>query len=358
MPRPNQYLDKIDRVDLDNKSRKGFLKLDKNENHSGLPKDFVKNVLSEIDPDMLATYPEYGKVKQKIAKHVGLKPENISLSNGSDSSIMYIYKTYVQERDKIITTDPTFAMYPIYSKIFNADTIMIPYKSLDLFPKKEFTSAINKDIKLTVIVNPNNPTGSFVDLHYIEEVIKKAKQYDSIVIVDEAYYYYSKKVNTAVDLVKKYDNLIVLRTFSKLFSMATLRIGYAIADKKIVDNLRKVKPTFDVDGLSVLFAEKILDRDDIINNLIDQDKKGKQYLAEKLKQEGINYKISNANFVLINCKDRVKEIIEKLEKEKILVGGGFKQEYLKNYIRVSTCKEQYMDEFWNKFIKIWRENEQ
>jgi histidinol-phosphate aminotransferase len=311
MPSPKKHLEKINRVNLDSVSRRGFLRLDKNENPGGLPEEFIQEVLSEINSEFISSYPEYGKVKEKIANHIGLKPVNISLSNGSDSSIKNIFETYISNNDNILVTDPTFAMYPIYSKIFNAQTISIPYQSLDIFPKEDFLEALDEDVKISVIVNPNNPTGSSVDISFIEEAVKKAQQYHSIVIVDEAYHYYYPE--TAMSLIHDYNNLIVLRSFSKMFSMASLRLGYAAANEQIVNHLQKVKPTFEVNSVAALFGAKILEREEIIDELIIEESEGKRVLAEKLREENIECKIGKANFILIKCGKRVNEIMEKLE---------------------------------------------
>lgn len=352
MPSPKKHLEKIDRVNLDSVSRRGFLRLDKNENPGGLPKEFINEVLSKIDTEFISSYPEYGKVKEKIANHIGLKPVNISLSNGSDNAIKNIFETYVSKDDNILVTDPTFAMYPIYSKIFNAHIISVPYHSIDFFPKEEFLDALDEDVKISVIVNPNNPTGSSVDIPFIEQALRKAQQYDSIVIVDEAYHYYYPE--TAMNLIHDYDNLIVLRTFSKMFSMASLRLGYAAANEQIVNHLQKIKPTFEVNSVATLFGAKILERKEIIDELILEESEGKRFLSEKLREENIECKIGKANFILIKCGKRVNEIMEKLEERKILIGGGFNQDFLKDYIRVTTGKMEIMNRFFDEFIKIWR----
>lgn len=355
MPQAKPHLKSLFRTPILEDSRRGFLRLDMNESVSGLPDDFVKSILAKIDSECVASYPEYKAFQEKVAAYNNLQPENICLSNGSDAAIKYIFDAYVSPGDKVLLTDPTFAMYPVYSQMFRAQAVTIPYNGDFTFPLDAFLRCIIPDIRIAVVVNPNNPTGVALEPSCMQKIIAKCEREDVLLVLDEAYFYFCDK--TAIDEIKKYQNLIVLRTFSKLCSLATLRLGYAAACSDIVENLRKVKPTYDVNGIAVLFAEKILDHPYIIQGLIRSVRKGKEYLTQKLAGEGIEYREGNANFILIKCNERVDEIIRKLAAKKILVSGGFKQDFLKDYIRVNIGDKITMKQFWDVFIDIWREKD-
>lgn len=346
------HLENLYRTESSLIPRKGYLRLDMNEGVPGLPEGFVREVLSEITPEFLATYPEYRALQEKLASHNNLKPENISLSNGSDAAIKYIFDAYVSAGDKILLTDPTFAMYPVYCKMFNAKPIIVTYKPDLSFPEDDFIDRISHDIRAAIVVNPNNPAGNAVEAGALLSIIKKAADNDVLIVVDEAYFYFYPE--TMIGQVKKYENLIVLRTFSKLCGMAALRLGYAVACPEIIENIIRVSPTYDVNGLAVLFAETILDNPDIIQNLVKLTNEGKRYLTQKLTEEGIEYKAGCANFILIKCCARVDEITGRLAEKNILVAGGFKQNFLKDYIRVTIGNRAVMEQFWKSFIDIWR----
>ncbi len=352
MPEAKPHLKYLSRTRKDRKSRKGYLRLDMNEGIPGLPQDFVSRVLSGIDSELLASYPEYKTLREKIASHNNLNPENIALSNGSDAAIKYIFDTYVSAADKILLTDPTFAMYPVYCAMFNSESIVVEYKPDLSFPSEEFIEKISSDVKIAVIVNPNNPTGTALRQQELIRIIKKAVDKDVLIVVDEAYFYFYPE--SIIAEVKNYKNLIVLRTFSKLCSMAAVRLGYAAACPEIIKNLRKVKPSYDVNGLAVLFAQRLLSKPDIIQSLIQSVSEGKKYLTQKLTEEAIEYKDGCANFVLIKCKDRIKEIENSLADKRILVHPGFTQDFLKDYLRVSVGNRTVMERFWVSFIKIWK----
>jgi histidinol-phosphate aminotransferase len=352
MPKPKKPLVDLYRTKPPAYSRHDYLRLDMNEGVPGLPADFIERALTGIDGHWLATYPEYHALHTKIAAHNGLVPENIILSNGSDAAIKYIFDAYVSPGDRILLTDPTFAMYPVYCRMFEAEPISVAYRDDLSFPWEEFIDRMGPDVRLAVVVNPNNPTGYALPPSRIIELVAHAAQYKILVLVDEAYYYYYP--GTVIQAVKDFQNLVVLRTFSKLCGMAALRLGYAGACPAVIENLWKVRPTFDINGLAVRFAERLLEDPEIIQGLIRESRTGKDFLVQKLAAAGIQYRDGDANFVLINCNGKVDDIIKGLAAEKILVSGGFRHESLQDYIRVTVAKRELMEEFWPVFIKIWK----
>lgn len=353
MPTVKQYLQEIYRTQS-NGSRKGCLRLDMNESVPGLTNEFVQNVISELNADFLAQYPEYHNLLKKIADAAQIQPDNICLSNGSDAAIKYIFDAYVSPSDKVLLTDPTFAMYPVYSKIFNAQPIVIEYQPDMSFPAEQFLEKLSTGVKIAIVVNPNNPTGTLLKREDLLKIIETAQSNDVLIIVDEAYFHFGSY--SVIDLVRKYDNLIVLRTFSKICSIAAARIGYAAACPQVIENLTKVKPTFDVSGLAVLLAERILDHPSVLESVIDNMTRGKMFLTQKLDKEGLEYSIGYGNFILIKCGSRVSEIIDKLNQRDILISGKFKQLFLQDYIRVTLGDVISMQRFWESFIDIWQED--
>ena len=352
MPPIKHHLSRIYRTNTDEKSRQGFLRLDMNESLSGLPKKFINDVFSRVSPDYLATYPEYRSLKEKIAQFNNVLPENILLANGSDAAIKYIFDVYIKEGDKVLLTDPTFAMYPVYGQIFNAQAVLVEYNHDLSFPKNKFLKMMNSDVKMAVIVNPNNPTGSVISPQDLQEIITLAADKDILLIIDEAYFPFCPY--TVVEQVKHFSHLIVLRTFSKMLAMAGARLGYAVACPSVIESLGRVRPTYDVNGLAVLLAESLLSKKEIINELMEDFKQGRDFLQKQLSKYHIPYKDTNANFVLISCGDRLPGIKAALEENKILVGGPFKQSFLEGYIRVTAGPKPVMEKFLESFIKIWQ----
>jgi histidinol-phosphate aminotransferase len=323
-----------------------------NEGLPGLPEKFLREAFSEIGPEFMATYPEYDKLKKALAHHNNVSPENICLSPGSDGAVKYLFDAYVSPGDRVLVTDPTFAMYPVYCDMFQAEPISVEYNHDLSFPKERFAQRIGRGVRIAVIVNPNNPTGTVQEPEGLLSIVERAAAHDILVVVDEAYFYFYPK--TIVNYVTQYNNLVVLRTFSKLFCMAAARLGYVIAAPEVINHLIIVKPTFDVNGVAVRLAERLMESPSVVKQLIEAAAEGKRFLIEKLTAEAIGHREGQANFVLINCGERVPEITQRLADRNILVRSGFRQAFLKEYVRVTIGTRAVMEAFWEAFISIWR----
>jgi len=351
LPQSKAHLRKVYRTPFQEKSRRDFLRLDRNENPDGLSDEFVRETLRSIDASRLSMYPEYTSLIAKIAAHNNVQPENICISNGSDSAIKYVFDAYISSGDQVLITDPTFAMYPVYCEMFNSVPTVVPYREDLSFPLDEFLKAICQDIRLTVLVNPNNPTGVAISRSDFLNIINRCWDNDVLLIVDEAYFYYYDE--TFIQDIKAYNNLIVLRTFSKVCALASARIGYAAASPEIIQNLNKVRPTYDVNGFAVLFAEEILDAPQLIEQEIENAREGKDFLLNQLRQNNVECMAGEGNFVLIKCPGFVKKLIAALRQENILVSGGFKQGFLKDYLRITVGNIQTMQQFCDAFFTLW-----
>jgi len=342
---------KIVRTRREKISRKGMLRLDMNEGVNGLQVDFLKHIISKMGHEPIAMYPEYSGLIEKIARHNGLKPENICITNGSDAAIKYIFDAYVGKEDKVLLTEPTFAMYPVYCLMSQASPVTINYTGQLEFPFRDFLKEIKPGAKLAVVVNPNNPTGSVVSREKLREIIKKARASNCLVLIDEAYFYYYP--GTLIKDVLRFRNLIILRTFSKLLGIAGLRVGYAAAHPEIIENINKFRPTYDVNGIGVLAAERILSDRRMIGRMVKEALSGKAYLLRKLESEGIDCRPGHANFILIKCPGKVMTLMRGLLKRNILVAGGFKHDFLRDYIRVTVGRKEAMELFFNNFIELY-----
>ena len=347
------HLRGLQRSRIGEKDRGGYLCLDMNEGIPGLPEAFVRRTLSSIDAGFLCRYPEYHGLKAILARHNGLKPENISLSNGSDGSIKNIFDAFIGRGDRVLMTDPTFAMYPVYCRMCEAKAEVVGYGPDLAFPFEEFWTRLKKGVKLAVIVNPNNPTGSILEPRRLLRLVQRARSADALLLVDEAYFYYYPE--TAMLWVRRYENLIVLRTFSKLCGLAAARIGYAAASVPVVEGLRKVKSAFDVSALGVVMAQRILEHPSLMARLMRSVAAGKDYLVERLRRVGIPHIAGHANFVLIDCGGDAEDAARRLAERRVLVSAGFRQENLGSYIRVTVGDRGTMDRFLKAFLPVWKE---
>ena len=214
-----------------------MIKLNTNENPYG-PSDKIKNVIKEIDIDKLRLYPnsDAADLRIALAKYYGLDENQVFIGNGSDEVLALSFITFFNGNEPVLFPDITYSFYPVYCDLYQMDYQLI---RLD----DEFKINVNDFIRPNsgiIFPNPNAPTGVLVDLEFIETVLKNNP--DSIVVVDEAYIDFGGI--SCVPLINKYDNLIVVQTFSKSRSLAGIRLGVALGSKEAISHLYDVKNSF------------------------------------------------------------------------------------------------------------------
>lgn len=331
--------------------RGDFLRLDMNENPEGLPADFVAEVCAKITPAFLATYPEPDGLLAALAAHHHLPEDRFSLTDGSEMAIKHVFEVFALPGTQVVTVAPSFAMYEVYCVMFGVTHRGVPIGEDLAFPTEDFLAAIGQDTSIVVLLSPNNPAGGVLPRSVVERIIKKAAEHDAVVVIDEAYHYFCEV--SYLELVERYDNVVVLRTFSKLFSLAGLRLGYAVSRPEIVDYLNRVRPTFETNSVALLFGEALLRRPDIIESLIQTEKEGRLYLMGALARAGYEPRHDHGgNFVLVKPRKQPKEIEAALKERKILVKTYGNKHLLRDYIRISTGSRRVMEKFVAAFFDI------
>jgi histidinol-phosphate aminotransferase len=212
--------------------------------------------------------------------------------------------------------------------------------------------AINDNTRIVVLLNPNNPVGNAYTKEEVEKVIDKARIVGAIVLIDEAYYYYYDQ--TFIDYALEKDNVIVLRTFSKLMSLAACRLGIIISNEKLIHYVKNARLTFDVNSIALLFAERLIEKPELIDKMIKDATEGKAYLLDELKKNNYWTKDCLGNFIFIKTKKNAKEVAKELEDKYKLLVHPYGNELLKDYIRVSTGSKASMKIFLDKFLEVDR----
>ncbi len=319
------------------------VKLDANEGNKDLFKDLIKDIGDDF---YLNLYPDdnYTQLKEAIVNYIGCKIENISVGNGSSELLDLCVKTFVDTNELILSLDPTFSMYSIYAKIVNSRYIGAGEGNDFTINVDDVIKSIEEnDPKLTIICNPNNPTGTTIKR---DDVLRIVKSTDNVVIVDEAYMEFSNE--SVVDEIENYDNLIVVKTMSKAFSMAGIRTGYLIANEELVKTIEKVRPPYNLNSISALLATKALKQKDKMLSYVENLKVEREKIYEKLLDMGVKAYKSGANFVFFSSK--VDNLAEKLIDNDVLIrkfGGK-----LDNYYRVTVGSPKENEAFLNAMKKI------
>ncbi len=305
---------------LEGRTQDGYLLLDFNE-RTRPPHPLVREAIGQyIGRGEFQKYPEYGDLDNVVASYIKVKPSEVITTNGSDQAIDIIYRALVREGNDVIVPIPTFAMLEQSAHIQGANILAPRYKGENLdFPFDEVMSAIKPGVKLVIVCNPNNPTGTTLSKDKSEAIVKKAKEADAGVLVDEAYSEFASEL-TVVDLIDKYDNLFVTRSFSKVMGISGLRAGCVVSQENNIKELRKIRGPYDV-NMAAAAAMKALGKpevvDDIKNYVSEVMNVSKPMLEEFYIKNGIRFFPSGANFHLIEDKDR--HITDFLKPKGILV---------------------------------------
>ena len=215
---------------------------------------------------------------------------------------------------------------------------------------EKILEAISENTRVVVLLNPNNPVGNVYTEEELERVIERAKEVGAVVIVDEAYHYFYDR--TFLPYALNGENVIVLRTFSKLFSLAACRLGVIISNPEIIHYVKNARLTFDANSIALLFAERILERPDLIEDLIRTEKEGKAWILKELEKAGYECRDCRGNFIFVKPRHAAKETADRLAKEKKVLVHPYGNELLKDYLRVSVGSVNAMKLFLDAFLEI------
>jgi histidinol-phosphate aminotransferase len=337
------------------KKIKNIIKLSANESALGMSTRAIK-IISNKKLN-LERYPD-GKsqnLKKEISKKFKCNYDKIICGAGSDEVIQMLCQLFLKPKDEVIVPQYSFLMYRIYANIVDAKVKFAKENNFKI-SNIEILKKVTKNTKIVFIANPNNPTGTYLTKKEILDLRKKLNK-NILLVVDDAYAEYMKNVDykSGLDLFKNKDNVFVLRTFSKIFGLASLRVGWGYGSKKIINALNVIKPPFNVSHIGQLAAsESLKDK-----KFIERSIKHNLYYAKKLKIFLEKYKIfSNsisANFLFLDfekCKFTAKYFYTKLKKKGIIVRSTEDGYHIKNKLRLTVGSKNENLAFMNAAKKI------
>ncbi len=333
-------------------NRKEYLRLDMNENPEGLPKEFIDKVKEKITPEFLSTYPEPNEFINEYAKFINFESSQITITNGSDQAIRYILQTFGDKvnHGEVLTVTPTFEMYDVNCNLLGLKHVAVEYNNDFSIDVDKIINSINDKTNIVILLNPNNPIGNIYSDTEVRKIIEKAKMHNALVVIDEAYHYFCKK--TFIDLINKYDNVLILRTFSKLCSLAAIRLGVIISNSNIIHFLNNLKLTFDVNSIALLFGLELVKHKELFKELIQIEYEGRNYIIDELKKHNYSLYYAESNFICFRPKNKsVKELKELFFQNKILV-KTYSNSFLKDYIRISTGSKKVMKKFIDVLLDL------
>lgn len=316
------------------------IKLDANESPYTLPDILLKEIANEMLYLDFERYPdgEAKEVCEAYAAYVGVNPNFVMAGNGSDELIQIITNTFIDNGDKVFSLSPSFSMYSYYTKIAGGVYLDAPLDENFKLDVEAFISKICREKgKLVFISNPNNPTGSVIAE---EDLLRIVESVPGIVIIDEAYFEFYGK--TMLPYIQKYDNLILLRTCSKACASAAIRLGFLITSEKLLTELKKVKPPYNVNTVTQKIGKILLNHRESMESNKSTILKERDYLLQRMVSlKNVECFPTEANFFLIRLEEADK-IYKALSEEGILV-RRFKEARLKEFLRITVGSRQEND---------------
>ena len=319
--------------------------LDKNERTYPFDWEIHKQILDRITPGDLIQYPDQSNLYKKLAGFLCRSTTELLLTPGADAGLKYIFDTFIDPGCEVIHLQPTYGMVSVYSNMFAARTKRILYDDDLSLNVERMLDVISDSTRLIVIANPNQPTGTIISWTELRQIIDKAYANDTLVVIDEAYIEFSDSEST-ISMVTEYPNLCVLRTFSKAWGLAGVRLGYLVAQPRVIEQLLKVKPLLDINVFAIKAAEVLIDNYSIVESHVQEVKSARQYMYNKLDEIGLTYFKSNGNFLNIRLPDKVSDqyVAKELRDYGYLIrASGSSTPVLSKCIRVTVGTRNQVD---------------
>jgi len=313
------------------------LRLDFNENtFAASPKVIAR--LRETTAEDLTKYPERQGVEAITAAHFGLEADQVLLTNGVDEAIHIVCAALLEEEDEAIICTPTFFMYEVSARMMTPHLVRVQADASLAFPYERFVAAITPRTKLIVISSPNNPTGAVVSREHILAICAKAPH--AAVLVDEAYYHFHGE--TVLDDVKRVPNLLVARTFSKAYGMASLRIGMLAGNAEMMRYMRKVSSPYNVNGVALDCLPVALADDAYIAWYAEQVHTGLARTLDALRRLKVEFFPSHANFVLMKIGTKHAELVKAMRARGVLLRDRSADHGCDGYVRITIGIEEHV----------------
>jgi histidinol-phosphate aminotransferase len=327
------------------------IKLNQNENSYPLPQELKDGIMEQWEKADWNRYPQVyaQRLRKIIADELDLEPENIVTANGSNEILRTIFSSLLGSGRKVVTMAPSFSLYAMYGRLFGAEVETLNLKENFLFSVQEIVKkSQDPRIVLTVLCSPNNPTGNTLDCADVVRILEAAPGF---VLIDEAYIDFCDQDFSS--LTKQFPNLILIRTFSKAFSFALGRCGYAIAAADLVRQLYKLLPPYNLNGFIQIAAGMMFQHKKCIEPVIEKIIQERHGMETQLSlNAGLTVYPSEANFILIQPLAEVQRVMEFLQNRSILIRDVSSYPGLWNHLRITVGRTEENKEVLEVFKEI------
>ena len=331
----------------------GFIRLNANENPFPLPTEVKAEIAREIMACEVARYSDSSAtlLRSKLAAYTGYPPEAIVAGNGSSELIQLLMHAFLGSGQRIVGGDPTFTMYMVIARVAGVQSVEVPLLSdFSVDTEAMIATAQREEARMIFLCTPNNPTGNPMPR---VDVLRVIAETDCLVVVDEAYGEFAS--DSFLPLVQEHPRVVVLRTLSKAFGLAGIRVGYAVAGEVVARELNKVRLPYNLNSLSQLAACVVLDYQELIKERVELIKAERQRLEKALFDcPGVTPFPTEANFILFQTARNAQEVDAVLKSDKILVRDFSAHPLLPDCLRVTVGSREENDAFIASLHKAMR----
>jgi histidinol-phosphate aminotransferase len=313
------------------------LRLDFNEN-TFEPSPRVIERLRAITAEGMTKYPEREPVERIVAAHFGLQAAQVLLTNGVDEAIHLLCATFLEPEDEALVWTPSFFMYDVSVQMMTTHLRKVQSDATLSFPFERFMAAITERTKLIFVASPNNPTGAVVSREQLLAIAEAAPH--AVLMVDEAYYHFHGE--STIGDVATVPNLIVARTFSKAYGLANLRIGMLAGDAKLLKYVRKVSSPYNVNGVALSCLPVAIADEDYLAWYTEQVRVGRERMMDGLRELGVPFFPSHANFVLMNIGSKHKELVAAMRAHGVLLRDRSSDPGCDGFVRITIGVEEHV----------------
>ena len=315
--------------------RRSVIRLDFNENTTGFP-----DLLGEDPPELFTAYPEYAEAVSAVANWVGVNPEQVLLTNGSDEGLFVSAFTFLEPgHDRALVSAPTFSLIPHSLRLCQAEVLEVVVKPDLGFDLQGLEEALRSGVKLTMLASPDNPTGAVLPRDLLERWLSEFPQ--TVFVIDEAYYEYHGE--TALELSAP--NLLVSRTFSKAWGLAGLRLGFLVGHRQMIEYLRRVRSPYSVNSLAVKHLLQVLPHAERVKAQATEVMERKLKIVEAVRAAGYSVTEGKANFFVVWAGPDARWLEAWMREHGILVRDRSNLPRMAGSVRVSVGSPEEMEKF-------------
>jgi histidinol-phosphate aminotransferase len=339
------YLSKIARIRVaEGRDLEKGLRLDRNEKVDVWPQQMLSDIFGGKPDWFLSVYPESTRLYQKLARFHGVEESELLLTSGIDGGLKTLYEIMTEPGDLVGVVAPTYAMYQVYPRLFQLQLEEILCTPELKFNHVQFDAFLDRRPTIFFLPNPNQPIETCLDLAQLEEMAHKTLAKNCLFVIDEAYHMFGSE--SGVELIRKYENVVVARTFSKGFGVPSIRLGYLISNQENMNILAKTRFAHESNALSNAVAEHLLDNYSMVEHYNSRVVAARERIKSLLKEAGIPASGSKGNFLLLDLRDaaRAKAYVSELRQQNIYIKGPWATPW-DRYVTITVGPFDVMDRF-------------